>query len=244
MEIDERLVPLEAVFNFRDVGGYETVDGRRVRAGVVYRSGPLQRMTAADLERVLELGVRTVIDLRASDELSEWGRFPETDTVDFRHLPFYEHDVSKSTGETESAIGNRYAQMAVGGSAAIATALRVIAERDEAIVFHCGSGKDRTGILTALLLSTLGVPDASIGTDYELSELALAPSIAWAEANDVGMAAALAELPPWKRRSSPASVRVLLDRLREGYGSIDAFLGEAGVTPEVLDSLRARLLEP
>lgn len=252
MELHDRLVPFEASFNFRDVGGYETVDGHRVRPRTIFRSGPLQRMTAADLERVLAFGVRTVIDLRSSDELTEWGRFPETVTVDFHHLPFYERDALTITGpsagshsrESESAIGESYVLMAVAGRAAIATALQVIADTDEPIVFHCGSGKDRTGILTALLLATLGVPDASIGADYELSELALSQSIAWAEAHDAGMAAALAKLPAWKRHSSPEAIRVFLDRLRDHSGSIDDFLADAGVAPGVLERLRARLLEP
>lgn len=218
MEIGERLVPFDAVFNFRDIGGYETIDGRRVRVRSVFRSGPLQRLTPADLERVLELGVRTVIDLRATDELAQWGRFPPTEGVTFHHLPF--------------------------GRGAISTAVRVIAESDEAVVFHCGSGKDRTGILCALILSTLGVPDETIGADYQLSELALAPSIAWAEANDAAMAAAITMLPPWKRQSSPETMQVFLDLLREQHGSIDGYLTDAGVEVPAFDALRIRLLEP
>jgi protein-tyrosine phosphatase len=118
----------------------------------------------------------------------------------------------------------------------------VIAEGDAAIVFHCGSGKDRTGIVTALLLSTLGVPNDVIGVDYQLSELALAPSIAWAEANDPVMAVAITSLPAWKRQSSPETMRVFLDSLREQHGSIREYLTGAGVEPRVFDALRTRLL--
>jgi protein tyrosine/serine phosphatase len=233
VETGDRLVPFDAVFNFRDLGGYETVDGRHVRPRAVFRSGPLQRLTAADLERIRKRGVRTVIDLRSTEELTEWGRFPVTADVEFRHIPLYENDARRS-----------YAQMATTGRGALATALRVIAECDEAIVFHCGSGKDRTGILAALLLSALGVPDDSIGADYQLSELALAPSIAWAEANDPAMAAALANLPAEKRRSAPETITTFLDTLRDRHGSIEAFLAGAGLEPEVLEALRAQLLEP
>jgi protein-tyrosine phosphatase len=234
VDIGDRLVPFDAVFNFRDLGGYETVGGRRVRPRAVFRSGPLQRLTAADLERTRKLGVRTVIDLRSTDELTAWGRFPQTDHVAFHHIPLYE-------AETRT---DGYAQMATDGRAALASALRVIAAGDEAVVFHCGSGKDRTGILAALLLSTLGVPDDTIGADYQLSELALEPSIAWAEVNDEAMAAALAHLAPAKRRSAPETITVLLDTLRERHGSIDGFLADAGLEPAVLETLRARYLEP
>jgi protein-tyrosine phosphatase len=217
VELGDRLVPFEAIFNFRDVGGYETVAGHRVRSGVVFRSGPLHRLTPGDLHRVSELGVRTVIDLRSTGEIAEWGRFPPTAGVTFHHLPF-------------SARGT------------LAAVLRTIAEDDEAIVFHCGSGKDRTGVVTALLLSTLGVPDHVIGADYQLSELALAPSIAWAEANDTAMAAAITSLPAWKRQSSPDTMRLFLDLLREQHGSVAGYLEDAGVEPTVVDALRARLL--
>jgi protein-tyrosine phosphatase len=234
VDIGDRLVPFDAVFNFRDLGGYQTVDGHRVRTRAVFRSGPLQRLTAADLERTRKLGVRTVIDLRSTDELAEWGRFPPTANVAFHHIPLYEHE--------ERADG--YAHMATAGRDALATALGVIAASDEAIVFHCGSGKDRTGILAALLLSALGVPDASIGADYQLSELALAPAIAWAAAFDPAMAAALANLPPAKRRSPPETITVFLDTVREQHGSIEGFLADAGLGSAVLDTLRARFLEP
>jgi protein-tyrosine phosphatase len=110
-------------------------------------------------------------------------------------------------------------------------------------VFHCAAGKDRTGILAALLLTTLGVPDDVIVADYEISEHALAPSFAWAEANDAAMAAVLANLAPWQHRSSPERMRVFLDLLRDRHGSIDGYLTDAGVEPEVTAALRARLLE-
>jgi protein-tyrosine phosphatase len=233
VDIGERLVSFDAVFNFRDLGGYETVDGRHVRPRAIFRSGPLQRLTGADRARMHELGVRTVIDLRSTDELTEWGRVPQLDDVEFHHIPLYEQDV-----------GRQYAEMATAGRDALARAFRVIAASDEVVVFHCGSGKDRTGILAALLLSALGVPDISIGADYELSELARAPSIAWAEANDPAMAAALANLAAGKRRSSPGTITGFLDALRERHGSIEEFVAGAGLEREVLETLRMRLLEP
>ncbi len=74
VDIGDRLVPFETCFNFRDIGGYETVDGRRVRWGSVFRSDTLHRLTTADLELASEIGIRTVIDLRSRGELERSGR--------------------------------------------------------------------------------------------------------------------------------------------------------------------------
>ena len=83
-----RVITLEAVHNFRDLGGYPTVDGRVTRWRTLFRSDGLDRLTGADLEVVRELGIRTVIDLRTQGELDARGRFPvEAHPVAFHHLP-------------------------------------------------------------------------------------------------------------------------------------------------------------
>jgi len=198
VEIGDRLVPFEASFNCRDIGGYETVDGRRVRRGCVFRSDTLHRLTAADLERARELGIRTVIDLRSTDELTEWGRFAHADSVAFHHLPLFEQEEPGlepfDHDDPEPPVGEMYVQMATAGRDALATSLRVIAEGEHSVVFHCAAGKDRTGILAALLLSTLGVSEDLVVADYEISEHALAPSFAWACRRDV-LAAAFDDRP-------------------------------------------------
>jgi protein-tyrosine phosphatase len=246
VEIGERHVPFEASFNFRDIGGYETRDDRRVRWGAVYRSDTLHRLTTADLERALQLGIRTVIDLRSAGELERSGRFGRAHEVAFHNLPL-EEEVAIDPPDRELAEpppGEFYVEMATAGRAAIANILRVIAEGEHAVVFHCFAGKDRTGVLAALLLALLGVPDDTIVADYHLSDQALAPAIAWAESNDPQWAARMAAFPPWLLRAPHDTMQAFLDVLRERHGSIDGYLTDAGVEPAVIDTLRARLLEP
>ena len=242
---DARVVPFEACFNFRDIGGYKTVDGRRVRWGAVYRSDTLHRLTGNDLERALRLGVRTVIDLRSRGELDAHGRFPRADHVAFHHLPLEEEIPSEPPHRDlpEPPPGEIYVAIAAAGRAAIANALRVIAEGDHAVVFHCTAGKDRTGVLAALLLSSLGVPDESVVADYHLSERSLRPAVAWAEANEPEWARRMAAFPPWLLRSPAATMQAFLDALRERHGSIEDYLGDAGVDAALVDRLRSRLLE-
>jgi protein-tyrosine phosphatase len=242
----DRHVTFEGCFNFRDIGGYETVDGRRVRWGAVFRSDSLHRLTATDLEVAQALGLRTVIDLRSTAELDGHGRFAHADNVAFHHLPLFEQNALpfKPLERQDPAPppGVDYVAMATSARGSIADALRVIAEGEYAVVFHCAAGKDRTGILAALVLASLGVPDEAIAADYHLSERALAPSVAWAEANDRAMAAELASLPPWALHAPMPVMEAFLGILRERHGSIVGYLTDAGVEQGIVDALCSRLL--
>lgn len=242
----DRHVGLETCFNFRDLGGYETVDGQQVRWQAVYRSDSLHRLRGADLESAKELGLRTVIDLRATAELDRHGRFAHAEAVAFHHLPMIEegsvHFKPLQPDDPEPVPGVGYVGMATTGRASIAAAFQVIAHGEHAVVFHCAAGKDRTGIVAALLLSSLGVPDELIGADYHLSERAIRPALAWAEENEPAMVAEIGQLPEWAFLAREPTVLAFLDMLRERHGSIEAYLVDAGVEIPTLDTLRARLL--
>jgi protein-tyrosine phosphatase len=240
-----RHVTLEACFNFRDIGGYATADGRVVRWGAVYRSGSLHRLTAADREVTAELGVRTVIDLRSSGELERDGWFGGSGVVSHHHVPLEDasDEEIKERDNGARELGEAYVKIANVGRVGVANALRLVAEREHPVVVHCFAGKDRTGIITALLLSSLGVPDATITDDYRLSEHSLAPSIAWANDNDLAWATLMASLPPSVLAAPPTAVPRFLGALREQYGSVDDYLFGAGLDRDVLDLLRARLLQ-
>jgi protein-tyrosine phosphatase len=245
VEFGDRLVPFETSVIFRDVGGYATVDGYRVRSGSVFRSDTLHRLTSADLELASEIGIRTVIDLRSRAELERSGRFGRAHEVAFHHLPVEEEIPADPASRdlAEPPPGEIYVEMATAGRAAIANILRVIAEGEHAVVFHCFAGKDRTGVIAALLLATLGVPDETIVTDYQLSERSLEPAVAWAESNDPEWAARMAAFPPWLLLSPAETMRAFLEILRARHGSIDAYLRDAGVEHSVTEVLRDRLLE-
>jgi protein-tyrosine phosphatase len=242
----ERHITFDACFNFRDLGGYDTVDGRSVRWGAVFRSGSLHRMTATDIEIASRLGIRTVIDLRSTAELDRGSSYAGRSDLAFHHAPLFENDDLPFTwAEIDTPApppGEDYVAIADKGARSLAAALGAIAEGDHAVVFHCAAGKDRTGILSALLLSSLGVPDRSIVADYQLSDLSIAPFAEWAEVHAPEAAAEAAARPPWLVHASGAIMQGFLDRLRRRDGSIAGFLRSAGVEPSVTQRLRGRLL--
>jgi protein-tyrosine phosphatase len=241
-----RHLTFEAAFNCRDLGGYKADGGRFVRWGVAYRSGSLHRLTTADLESAKRIGFRTVIDLRSGAELERSGRVRGLD-VAFHHAPLFEEDALPfkwaEPDDPEPPLGEDYVAIADNGAEALATALGVVAECEHPVVFQCAAGKDRTGILAALLLSALGVADETILEDYELTNRSLADHLAWAQVNDPEEAAEIASRPTWLLRASGPVMEAFLETLRRRHGSIEAYLDGLGVKAETLDVLRARLLE-
>jgi protein-tyrosine phosphatase len=243
-----RHVELEASFNFRDLGGYETADGQRIRWGSLYRSDSLQWLTPGDAEVLLDLRLKTVVDLRSTFELTHEGRSAHLDATDFRHTPMFEYDALPfppyQPGDPQPVTADFYLTLATECGAAISAAIVLIAEREHPLVFHCAQGKDRTGILAAILLAALGVPNEAIVADYALSEQAIDPTFTWARANSKELEAKLASLPNWMLQSDPEFMAGFLGGLFNKFGSIENYLEEIGVSDTDVMLLRQRLLEP
>jgi protein-tyrosine phosphatase len=203
-------------------------------------------MTTADVEIASRLGIRTLIDLRSTAELDRDGSYAGSSDVAFHQAPLFENDdLPFKWAEIDTPApppGEDYVAIADKGALSLAAAFRAIAEGDHAALFHCAAGKDRTGILAALLLSCLGVPDHSIVADYQLSDLSIAPFEKWAVVHAPEEAAEAAARPPWLVHSSSSIMQGFFDRLRSRDGSIENFLSGAGVERSVTQTLRRRLL--
>jgi protein-tyrosine phosphatase len=251
MALTDRHVPLTACFNFRDLGGLETADGRRVRSGVLFRADTLHRLTPEDLDVLRGMGLRTVIDLRTPDELDRHGRIPlaDHDEVVHHHLPMVDELRTDDAVPDESAPsaevrGDMYVRLVEQGGGAVVKALELlVADGALPAVFHCTAGKDRTGVLAALVLGQLGVPDAAIAEDYALTELSLPDTMAWIEANDPERAAAFASYPKWVWEAPAAIMLAFLEQVREAHGSVPELLLSLGADRATLDALAGALLE-
>ncbi len=245
-------VHLEGGVNFRDVGGYLTTDGARVRRGLVFRSGTLDSLTEAGQHALMALDVRQIFDLRMEDEAARrpdrlpdgvrYSLFPITAGGPIRTLV----DFMRHIDRTQELVIARYAATLDRDRAAFASVIGQIAEQQEgASLIHCTAGKDRTGMVVAVLLSALGVPDDIIAADYSQSNLAY----------PVYYRDLAAQLAPLRRIgilpedmsallvSDPAYIRALLGHLHSAYGSAQDYLKGAGVSDAALEHLRARLLE-
>jgi len=248
-----RLLSFQSCFNFRDLGGYDTTDGRRVRWNTLYRADTLHRLTAADREAFALLSLRTVIDLRSMTELDDHGRLvTENDSWRWTHVPMLDNvklaPRSPSDGPMELPAPARpaegYLRIVDQFGPAIAAVVALLSDAEAfPAVFHCTAGKDRTGIVAAVLLDVLGVADETIAIDYALTEQTRDRSTAWIEIHEPEYAAYLAQIPAERRAATPEKMLDFLRGMKDTYGSVSEFLLRMGVTAAQLEMLRAALLE-
>jgi protein-tyrosine phosphatase len=243
-----RRITLERVFNFRDLGGYAGSDDRTVRWGLLYRADGIHRIEGADLARVSALGIRTVLDLRTRRELDDHGRMA-TDSFDatYHHLPLLErvwdHDLPVAELDAVEFLADRYLDMLDIGASSIVTAVNTISGADRLpLVFHCSAGKDRTGVLAAVVLSALGVSDDDIAADYALSRTAMRELAEWVRTERPESYESMSAQPPAFLDAPPLAMRRFLALARTKYGSLTDYMSGVGVDGSAIDALRATLL--
>lgn len=242
----QRRVELATLFNLRDLGGYPAADGRVTRWRRLFRADGLQRAADADRQVLVDLGIRTVVDLRRPEEIDEVGRF-SGEGVAYHHLSVqpYVWDAVAFDEQLGTAryLADRYLEMTRERGEQLATVLRLVADDASApLAFHCAAGKDRTGVVAALTLGLLGVGDDVVAADYALSGDSTERWLAWARVHRPHVVEQVLALPgPW--HTAPAEAMVLfLDGLRAEHGSVDAYASSVGVGPDVVEAMRAHLL--
>ncbi|MEU4484222.1 tyrosine-protein phosphatase [Streptomyces purpurascens] len=231
MDID-RHIPFDALHNFRDLGGRTTADGNRVRRARVYRADSLGKLSTGtdDWTRFLSLGIRTVVDLRYPWEIDSRGRIPDHPSFTYHNLSIEHRPYDQAALTPDIAPGpylaERYMEVAQDGTKEIRRALELVtqaARADEPLVFHCASGKDRTGLLAALVLELLDVPRPTIVEDFALTDLAAPALLAdWTSRND-------GRSPTWPSFGrAPAEVmHLFLTDLTNRYGSTAGYVTNA-----------------
>ena len=244
---DSRFVDLEGCFNFRDLGGYRTAGGQTVRWRRLFRADGLQRLTDEDRRDLGDLGLRTVIDLRSGDELTERGRIAwPAPGLAYHHLPMFDvlPDREEFPTWVESAyVARRYAEMLDEGSEAISQTLRLLADPvTYPAVIHCAAGKDRTGILSAVLLGLMGVPDEDIVADYALSGGAMVRFLAWLRTEYPNAKDELERSSAAIVAAEPETMALFIERFRAAHGSFEDYAESLGLESAVT-ALRAALLE-
>jgi protein tyrosine/serine phosphatase len=244
--------PVEAVFNLRDLGGYPTRDGGTTRWRRLFRSDGLHRTDALGGEAVAALGIRRVIDLRTDDERVNDGFFTHR-SIEHVHIPIIETMwtmTELAAADEVDFLLTGYRLMAAGNGARLGQALLFIADHGhEPLVFHCAAGKDRTGVLAALLLALVGVSDEIIAEDFALSGPAAQQMAAWYRANRTDVAERTARMGLDRDQAmrllsaEPATILTFLAELRAQHGSIEAYVGRHGVDRAAIDRLRGFAVE-
>lgn len=250
------------VVNLRDVGGHPAADGRKVRTGLVFRSGQLAAHDDPEIATLVSDGLRRVYDLRTTEELdSVPDQIPDHVTsVHLDVLADSDESIAASLGEVMSDVASVNELLASGqvqshyeatyrnlvsmasARAAYRQLFTGLAEGDEVALFHCTAGKDRTGWAAATLLEVLGVDRAVITADYLASSkpvvAAFQPMIdAFAQAGgNPTLLTPVFEVVPAYLDAAHSEVDIV-------FGSFDNYLAEGlGLTADHLGALRSRLL--
>jgi protein-tyrosine phosphatase len=246
----ERRIPFEGITNLRDLGGYPTVDGGVTKWGRVFRADALHKLTSVDLERFRELGVTTVYDLRSDAERAE---FPNP--VPSLHLSIVgrprDREPSQPPPEMiarngEELLRDTYVGALTHSAGEIGSIVRGLSDPHlTPAVFHCHGGKDRTGIVAAVLLLALGVDREIVLDDYEATSVyrvsddqhdTLATILRAGISPEA--AAGVLGTPRWAMAEA-------VDVLLGSPGGVAGFLtGPAGLKPGELDALREHLVAP
>jgi protein-tyrosine phosphatase len=191
---------------YRDLGGTPTMDGRFVRTGALRRSGDHHSLCSATVRAILEGAVARIVDLRWHREC-EQSPSPFLGHPVYRHVPML-HDVLGYEPPPDS-----YAPMLDHNGARIAQAFRAVADAPLGpVAVHCAAGRDRTGVLVALVLQVAGVAPEAIAADYAVSG------------------------------NGTAAMMNTLDHLHDRYGGAAAYLLSYGVAERQVAAVRQRLL--
>jgi len=183
---DKRRIPVKGAENFRDLGGYLTTDGRRLKWGVLYRAGHLHNLTPRGLECMEKLNIRHVVDFRGpSERESKPDQRPSesvysTYPVDVAGTDLIKRISAVIRGESEFDLEDymltTYRSFVAEYTETFGSWIRDLARRDHHTpqIIHCTAGKDRTGYAAAILLRTLGVPIVTVVEDYMKTNVYLA----------------------------------------------------------------------
>jgi protein-tyrosine phosphatase len=263
-EVSIRHIALEGTPNFRDIGGYETSDGRFVKWGLIYRSGVLTYLTSSDYAYLRQLNVQVVCDFRTNQENEQ---APEQwipgSGASLISLPIGADSNGSATASIQKfadshptieqfkqMMAKTYATFAFQFAPEYANVFTQLKQDRLPLTYHCTAGKDRTGVFTALLLRVLGVPQQTVFEDYALTNEYLMSHNDHSVASQKAMAQAqsmMKSFTPEQRKvlmaADPEYLKSAFAAIDERYGSFDNFRRQVlALSDADVSALRTRLL--
>jgi protein-tyrosine phosphatase len=241
-----RLLPLAGASNFRDLGGYPTTDGAFTCWGRLFRSDTLHELTEGDVALLRDMGLKSIIDLRTATESELSGRgLLGAEAADYFHLSLIDADGGESRGvpaPIDESLANRYLWYLDIGRDALAQAIRLLGDASRyPLVFHCAAGKDRTGVLTALILDIVGVERRAIVEDYVLTASRMDAILERLLRNraEGGMDY---QIPPGALTVEAATMEGFLDGVDQRHGGARQWALAAGVPYDAVEALSTLLV--
>jgi len=240
MQSPSRWINLSGAVNVRDLGGYKTETGS-TRWLNLFRADNLHRLTEEDQSILLDMGIRTIIDLRHRTEVEAAPNiFADHPQILYRNIPIFRQVPSAEQRSRIPDLSAAYRYMVENCKVGFGEALAAIADADAgAVLYHCTAGKDRTGILTALLLSLVGVAPDDIAFDYALTAEAMKRlrPIFLEQLSKMG-----GSVEETLLLSEAADMAGLLIYIDEQYGNAYKYVQSLGLTDAEISRIRTRLM--
>jgi len=268
----KRIHNINGTLNFRDLGGYQTKDRKTVQWGCLYRSAQLDRLSERGITELVNLGIRTVIDLRFTNEINNYptikAAVPEAKIISWdqektgdsegrshkMQMSWRDSLESLDPKQVKEAMRVNYPEKLYSHAAIYRKMLLCIAEAKTPLLLHCAAGKDRTGVAAALILSLLNVSEETIIEDYLLTQSQLEGRIeSWLAGgatnskNNQDFQNSLSRYP--KHVLAPifsaekAYITTLLDYVQQTYGSFEVYaLEKLAIKSNDIDRIRSHLL--
>jgi protein-tyrosine phosphatase len=240
----KRRILLQNAHNVREIGGYATASGGRTRLGKLYRADSLHRLSADEQAALRARGIRTIIDLRREDEVEHAPNvFAAAPDMTYRHISLFvtRPSVGVQQGAFPLALTEIYRYILETSQTPMHLVMSDILASEGAVLFHCTAGKDRTGIVAALLLDLAGVDRENIIHDYALTEPYIEPLMAELRANRPAMMPL--EMYDKLLEAKPDFMRETLAHLDTTYGGSAGYLRALGWRDEDVEKLRNAIVE-
>lgn len=236
-------LPLAGAKNVRDLGGYRTEEGDVTRFHAFLRADSLHALTDSDCRFLYDYGVRHIVDLRSQPEIDRApDRLPEAyPEISYLNIPIQDYvRANRYSGEFPPSMWQLYEWMLDDSRASFLQVFRSFAQNGTGCtLFHCSGGKDRTGMVSMLLLKLAGVDEPTIVADYALSEKAMVDlfPLQAAEMESRGLV-----VPPYILQSPPENMERALDYLKGKYRSAADYLRLLGLSAEEVSGICGRML--
>lgn len=253
--VGERRISLDGAMNFRDLGGYKTVDGRYVKWGQIFRSDNLSQLTDRDHRMLNQMNIGQVFDFRSPKEVETFpDRLPEDGSIAYFHLPIMDNNIDTPTtmmrmkeGDiswlTDDFMVKRYLHNLNNFPDTWGVVFKQLScPEGRSIVFHCSAGKDRAGVCAALILLCLGVPEETILYDHDLSNRFLTDWLEHIRKHVASSGLDTKKIEPYIC-ASREGMEAVLNHIRETYHSVANYLcAKAEIERETIALLRKKLL--